>query len=357
MFQSLVHTNHTISDIERFHYLTSCLLGPALAVVKGVPLTADNYSIAWKALHECFENQRLLATAHIDKLFAFSVIKKESVSSLSSFVNTFRENVSAIKTLSIDDVSGFLLFYLGARVLDTETKRLFETSLPSSEILNLDSLLNFVAHRCKILENIDSSINDESELLNKSFVKGVKGGVPAKPFLAATTSQNPSNCLFCQRDHPLHRCFLFKKKSVEIGRKFVANNGLCFCCLKKGHSVISCSSTYSCKKCQSKHNTLLHQDSGLFTSNEVNSSQDKQVLVDNTAHGSEVLPKFAGTTSADLTAVLGTAVIRVQDTAGELKPVRVLLDSGSQVSAITADCANNLGLRQISSRIEVVGLS
>lgn len=75
MFCSLVHDNQSISDIERFHFFKSCLSGPALAVIKSIPLTANNYNIAWNALQNSFENNRLLATAHIDRLFAFSPLK------------------------------------------------------------------------------------------------------------------------------------------------------------------------------------------------------------------------------------------------------------------------------------------
>lgn len=49
MFRSLVHENKSISNIKRYHYLISCLSVPTLTVVKSVPLTSDNYNIAWKA--------------------------------------------------------------------------------------------------------------------------------------------------------------------------------------------------------------------------------------------------------------------------------------------------------------------
>lgn len=45
IFQSLVYNNLSIINFEWFHYLIYWLSGPALAVVKGVPLTTDNYTI------------------------------------------------------------------------------------------------------------------------------------------------------------------------------------------------------------------------------------------------------------------------------------------------------------------------
>eukprot|EP00102_Acyrthosiphon_pisum_P018371 XP_008190100.1 PREDICTED: uncharacterized protein LOC103311961 [Acyrthosiphon pisum] len=355
IFCSLVHNNQHYSDIERFHVLRSSLVGPALAIIKSIPLTASNYNIAWNALHKSFENNRLLATAHIDRLFAFSPLKKESTAALATFVNTFRENVAAIKALGIDDISGFLLFYIGARVLDVETRRLYEASIPQSEIPSLDNLLDFVSRRCKILENI-GTIAEKVEQNVKSVVKKCKGGVPGKHSLAATS--NGTKCIFCEQDHPLYRCLAFKQKSVAARRKFVSNNSVCFICLKSGHSAKSCTSTFKCRSCSGKHSTLLHLDmvkpaaSGDAESSteSTESEETKMISTDNT-------PKFSGATRAETTVILGTAIVRVRDSLEKLQTARVLLDIGSQVSAITSECATRLGLKRIKSRIEVSGLS
>lgn len=80
-FVSIVHENQNISKLERFHYLFTCVSGTAFTMV--VPLSAANYDIAWGALTERYDNQRLLATAHLYKLFAFRPISAESLSSLS----------------------------------------------------------------------------------------------------------------------------------------------------------------------------------------------------------------------------------------------------------------------------------
>ncbi|XP_060845438.1 uncharacterized protein LOC132925023 [Rhopalosiphum padi] len=354
MFRSLVHENKSISNIERYHYLISCLSGPALTVVKSVPLTSDNYDIAWKALHDCYENPRLLATAHLDKLFSFSPLKTESAMSLSAFLNTFRENVAAITALGIQDISGFLLFYMGARVLDAETRRLYEASISQTAIPNLDGLLNFVSERCKILDNINIC-TDKPERLDKisKKVKNVKSG---KSSFATLASPKSLKCLCCQHDHMLYRCFVFKRKPVLDRRKFVTDKSLCFICLASGHTANKCTTTYTCKKCEGRHNTMLHLPSESADASEksgnaiVNTEKTSQKSTGSSA-------SFSGNLSADTTVVLGTAVIRVQDDAGLLHPIRVLLDNGSQVSAMTLSCATKLGLKRHKNRNDVYALS
>lgn len=360
MFSSLVHNNQNISDIERFHFLKSSLSGPALAVIKSIPLTADNYSIAWDALQKSFENNRLLATAHIDRLFAFSSLKRESTTGLAAFVNTFRENVAAIKALGIEDIAGFLLFYIGARVLDIETRRLYEASIPQSEIPTLDSLLDFVSQRCKILENIGTTA-DRTELNVKSITKKGKGPF-GKSSLTAISQSNGLKCVYCKHDHPIYRCFVFKQKSVAARRKFVSNNGICFVCLNLGHQAKSCPSMLKCRNCDGKHNTLLHvHDEKLASSSNVKCSTDEVKSIsestENKTSASNDSTKFSGTARTETTVVLGTAMVRIRDSLGVLQIVRVLLDSGSQVSVMTSECVTRLGLRRIKSRIEVTGLS
>ncbi|CAH1725392.1 unnamed protein product [Aphis gossypii] len=358
MFCSLVHDNQSISDIERFHFLKSCLSGPALAVIKSIPLTANNYNIAWNALQKSFENNRLLATAHIDRLFAFSPLKKESTAALATFVNTFRENVAAIKALGIDDISGFLLFYIGARVLDVETRRLYEASIPQTEMPSLDSLLDFVSRRCKILENIGTTA-DKVEQNVKVAAKKSKGGTPGKYSL--TTTSSGVKCIFCEQDHPLYRCGAFKQKSVAARRKFVSGNGVCFICLKSGHAAKACTSTFKCRSCGGKHSTLLHIDyakpASVVSYGDAECSTEGAESTEKRTTATENQVKFSGTVRTEATVILGTAIVRVRDNVGKLQTVRVLLDSGSQISAITSQCATRLGLRHIKSRIEVTGLS
>jgi len=67
--------------------------------------------------------------------------------------------------------------------------------------------------------------------------------------------------------------------------------------------------------------------------------------------------QFSGTSRTNSMVVLGTAVVRVKDSCGVLHSVRVLLDSGSQISAITSSCVSRIGLTKHKCYTEIVGLS
>ena len=53
-FESSVHHNDSLSDIQRFSYLRSLLQGDAARVIEGFPLTHTNYMQAVELLKERF---------------------------------------------------------------------------------------------------------------------------------------------------------------------------------------------------------------------------------------------------------------------------------------------------------------
>ncbi|XP_008178271.1 uncharacterized protein LOC103307771 [Acyrthosiphon pisum] len=360
IYISLVHNNESIDDAERFHYLISRLSGSALSVIKSVPLTAANYAIAWGALSDRFDNKRLLASAHLDKLFAFKPIVQESLPALMEFVNTFKENVSIIKSIGVDDLAGFLLFHMGSRVLDPTTLRLFESSISQSTIPEFGELLDFVQQRCKILENlklsnkIENKVDHVDKWREKAPSRG-KSTTSTKSVLAVTTSSpNKSsikfvsrNCVFCDHaDHNIYQCPKFNELSVEKRRDIVVKQKLCFACLNPTHMVKACSSKGACRSCSSKqHHSLLHLTSYKSSTTETPSTSEN-----------ENSTSFVGAARTNSTVVLGTAVVHIKDAWGQTHAVRALLDSGSQLSAMTNNCSARLGLPRNRFQSNIVGL-
>ncbi|XP_015377511.1 PREDICTED: uncharacterized protein LOC107171769 [Diuraphis noxia] len=249
-FKSLVHEDSNIDNVHKFHFLSQSLTGSALSVIKSIPLSAANYNVAWAALTDRFENKRLLATAHLDKLFAFKPIAQESVPALTTFLNIFKENVSTLKLLGVEDLAGFMLFFLGSRVLDPKTRQLFEADICQATIPNFDTLVTFVQKRVKILENIQGV--DKFETRSNKFQKS---NVPKFAFTAASSnvhkakgssSYSPklnkaNHCTICNRgEHFVYRCPEFKTFSVPRHREYVRTNKLCFSCPSSTHMVDTC---------------------------------------------------------------------------------------------------------------------
>jgi Protein of unknown function (DUF1759) len=47
IFESLIHTNQDINDIQKFHYLKAALHGDAAKIITALDISASNYKIAW----------------------------------------------------------------------------------------------------------------------------------------------------------------------------------------------------------------------------------------------------------------------------------------------------------------------
>ena len=52
VFESTIHTNNNLVDVNKFSYLISCLSGEALSCIAGLKLTSANYEVAVSILKE-----------------------------------------------------------------------------------------------------------------------------------------------------------------------------------------------------------------------------------------------------------------------------------------------------------------
>jgi len=349
-FSSLVHKNPKLSQIDKFHYLISSVTGSAASCVRGLPITEGNYSIVWNNLHTRYDNKRVLATAHLDSIFRFTPLQKESLSGLENFLSTFQANIASIKALSVDDFEGFLLFYVASRVLDSTTKRLFESAHHDVETPTIDMLLSFVQIRCSILHNSSSVSCHQPIQQPQKFVRSKT---------SLMTLNDTKLCIKCKNTHFLHQCPNFIQWNVHQRFKFAQANRLCMNCLNPQHKTSECTSVHTCRQCSSKHHTMLHFDKTIkkkevpsipsnYPTNSVSSPDPVSTPNDQ---------PFSGTTRTTSNVILGTVVIRIRNYMGQWTNVRTLLDTGSQISVITNACVTRLGLQRRHCQTEITGLS
>ncbi|CAI6350104.1 unnamed protein product [Macrosiphum euphorbiae] len=250
----------------------------------------------------------------------------------------FDENIAALRSFDVPDKEGFLLFYLASRVLDSSTKCLFESQRDNRTIPVIDELLTFVQTRCQVLQNSAVTSNWGSPVKNKPTSYTKKGSSFVKTSLLANASESHKPCL------------------VPARLKTVQTHRLCRNCISAVHDTSKCSSKYSCRHCSAKHHSLLHLDT-YKTKGSSNLPSSSSSTSGDTSKGQDVATVNIGTVSRTNLSVLGTASIRIQDKCGHWIPCRALIDSGSQVSAITHNCATQLGLTRRHSAIDIVGLS
>lgn len=117
---------------------------------------------------------------------------------------------------------------------------------------------------------------------------------------------------------------------------------------------------FKCRSCEGRHSTLLHVNTKDTVSNysaTTNLNEKTNTPMSTMNENGFSSPSFSGTAQSDMRVVLATALVRIKDQTGNYVPIRILLDSGSQVSAMTMECTIRLGLPRSKKRTDIVGLS
>lgn len=63
-FMSLVHNNNNLTNVQKLHYLRSCLKNEAFQLIEAFKIT-DNYSIAWDLIKKRYDNKRIIINNHV----------------------------------------------------------------------------------------------------------------------------------------------------------------------------------------------------------------------------------------------------------------------------------------------------
>lgn len=99
MFESLIHNNRDIGEIQKFHYLRAALEGSAAQVIHSIEFSATNYNIAWELLCQRYDNKSLLIHNHIKALFNLPNLNMESASDIRNLIDMFTKHLRSLEVL------------------------------------------------------------------------------------------------------------------------------------------------------------------------------------------------------------------------------------------------------------------
>ncbi|GFT93088.1 uncharacterized protein TNCV_4400791 [Trichonephila clavipes] len=75
-FEAAIHNNSNLSDVEKFNYLKSYLIDEAEIAIRGLTLSANNYTIALNIIKERFGRKDLIIDSHMSKLLHLNPVRK-----------------------------------------------------------------------------------------------------------------------------------------------------------------------------------------------------------------------------------------------------------------------------------------
>ena len=109
------------------------------------------------------------------------------------------------------------------------------------------------------------------------FAENLKQGQSEKQIPSSSVSTY-SRCIVRKGNYRLWECRVFKEKTTIQRAKLVADNKLCFSCLRDKHTFHLCPHPRKCRAegCNSSHNTLLHGADRVFSTTKSTNSNTIQ---------------------------------------------------------------------------------
>ena len=125
-FESAIHSNKQLHDVDKFNYLKAQLKGTASEVISGLELTQENYNIAINLLKERYGKKQIMIKAHFAKLMNLPMATYKTTS-LRTFYDTMEKHLRCLQSLGEDDNN-------------TQILTVLQSKLPRSVLLQLERI-------------------------------------------------------------------------------------------------------------------------------------------------------------------------------------------------------------------------
>ena len=252
---------------ERLYYLAKCLKGEPYDCIQGFFILSSEtaYYEAMNQLVHRYGNKYVIASAFRSKLYEWPKIGASDSMGLRKLSDFANQCLSAKR------------IYDSLNILDDETEHLkVVAKLPESLVARwarkvhefknrgltfslFASFVEFLFVESELACDPIISVGAVKALSNKcqsgvhdSYLRGAKATVHS-------TQSGGVWCIHCKLEgHSLVECDKFAHSSYVERFSVIKSVGLCFGCLKSGHSSRFCKNRLQCSTCGGRHPTLLH---------------------------------------------------------------------------------------------------
>ncbi|XP_063416141.1 uncharacterized protein LOC134697785 [Mytilus trossulus] len=360
-YESAVHYNPTLTDVQKFNYLKAQLENEAAQTIAGFSLTNANYAEAVNVLIERFGQTHKITQAHLQALLDITPPRDDLIS-LRMFYDKMESLVRGLESLGqTQDSYGNLLVPIIINKLPGEIRK---------HLAREHGTTNW------LLRDLRRSINKEIQIMEAGQVTQTESGISYSTLFAGANSQRNHNastrnvnqhltekpCIFCKDIHSPANCQ--KVRDLDERIAIVKRNHLCFNCLGT-HHIKGCKSKSSCRNCGKRHHTSLCNEVE-HTANPDQRSENRFTDTKDSAHSctnksttstptvvnlvkdteiqedSTILHSSAQTHSKVL---LKTAVAPVWSD-HHCTDTNILFDEGAQRSFVTGSLARKLNLQR-----------
>ena len=269
MYEINIH-NRNMPAVTKFTYLFDLLEGEAKDVIKGFPMTANDYNDAWDLLCQRFGREAQIKLSHFSDLLKLERPKAskgmEQVKSLYSLLNKIQTHVRQLKNLGVtgESYEAFLCPFIISRF--PESVSLEWSRDCEGKESDLQFTLDFLLKEIRRLER-SSGIRVTMENVEPVQFQKSKNNATATALTTVTedSSHMPDKkynggnkkigCAFCKvSNHKTVKCNKFKTSGVQGRLALARKEKLCFKCLEK-HMSHNCK--HRCLHCSGEHHETL----------------------------------------------------------------------------------------------------
>lgn len=363
-FNAMFHNNSNIPLVQKFHYLNSCLTGPAADIIRNIPTTSDNYTNAYSAVISRFDNKSLIIQSHIRSLFNAPKVTSACASDLRKLHHHIVSHVNALKSLEqpVNHWDAWLVTLICC-CLDSTTVGEWQLKQSSKDMPTYAAVERFLSDRVSAYEVGDVSYQFSTINFGKSSKTKDMSSNRSKDNIVFTqvhdTNHSSSRdskvkCSLCAGPHRIHNCDKFLNMSTKEREDVAFKKRLCYNCLFFGHQVKSCRSQ-PCAKCGKRHHERLHIEDVNVEDLSLEQIPDKSTN-NQTVMYVQQTPRIAATVPVHNSVVLATAVVGIRNADGMFQLCRAVLDSGAQVNFISQSCLNRLKLSSTKTSLPIMGI-
>ena len=343
-FKSAIHDNNQLTKIDKFNYLVSLLDGAAARAIKGLTLSDSNYDAAVELLKQRFGRPQHIICAHMEELVKIPCSANDRPQALRYIYDQITVHIRGLATLGIGSTQyGSLLIPIIMSKLPGEI-RLRVARETKDDVWSLDDLMQVIQAEVEAREASEGvRMNAVKPPMPPSNRSSSGNHNPTANALSA--SQMKVKCAYCNGDHFSASCD--KVQTIQDRKKLLLSANRCFNCLRPDHKARDCTSTKSCRHCHRKHHQSICDRLNPSPKEPGNQAVQSVETSSSTANVGMKNPQ---------TVLLQTArVVASGESEQPQALVRVLFDSGSQLSYVSEKLQRQLKLKPI--RIEKLHLN
>lgn len=357
-FMARCYNDSTASLVEKFDYLIQSITGDAAAAISNLTQTAANFESAVQILQRRFGRKLPRISAHVSALLKLPEGGGDgSVRSLRQTVDTMRAHVRSLQNLGVvacakEDVSAILGPILFSRLPRELCAKWYEESQVDG--IKVVELLEFVEKKVEAMELSNACLGPSQSPVPTSSGKASSSGnnrgqqqhLSKTTTLVTDTAPSRPPCPFDRIHHHPAKCSAARSLSSSKVRDIIKRSGRCATCFGHGHGQQNCSFNPHCPICSGDHMFLLCPQRNGGKKPELEKKSNSNSSTETPSNSSITMHAAIPSSNPSEQVLLQTACTTIVGP-HEARPVRLLLDSGSQASFIEENLADELQLTPV----------